>query len=442
MNPNAYSLLLRRAVFWLAAFFAVGSLTAYDYERPFTYTIIDNAPGADQHVYRVYFGIQSGSGSPYYPTEIAHEAQEVVLKRGETITLTFNEGWDSSEVVDPYIPVASGVVWCEVSNPTYTVVGNSRILTGGTAFEPVDGQNVYYGAELTFTNTGLVGPQVNPDTRKTIWVVDDETLTADLYREGVDKTIAFLQASVTELSSGSAGATSENQALYYDQQARITNQTDATTDANAIRDGLGVEALKDAAVADTLALMPTFEPGAYTEPSGGSADFLEITMPETFGGAVVNFNPFTPTRLGPLASWFRYATQWLVYALLAMWVVKEFQEWLKAYASTNQADGRPVFAGTGGQASALVNAGIITAAIIIAITALVAYTIDGINVASLLTSVSSNPLLGMGANAYWFLDQMFPLSTILACFVARIAFMIAGNTIYATLFTVIRFCIL
>jgi len=334
-------------------------------------------------------------------------------------------------------------------------VGDSYIASEPPSLQEVANGNLEFGwgdhgtsgtAKVVEVNTA--SRFITPDIAKPMWMLTTETLDAELFREGVDKIIAsnsqtsFLLGQAVAESGGGGGGTSENQATYYDQHALLTNQTEATTAANAILDGLGVDVILEAAQTATTAAIPTYTPGTMTEPTGGSADFLTITLPAEFGGVAVNFNPFISGRFDGVATWFRYATQWLVMALLGMWVFKEFQEWLKAYASTNQADGRPLFAGTGGQAAALVNAGLITAAVVVAITALMAWAVGSIDIPTLITNMTVNPLLGFGANAYWFLDQALPLGTILACFLARFSFMFAGNAIFATLFTVIRFCVL
>ena len=53
---------------------------------------------------------------------------------------------------------------------------------------------------------------------------------------------------------------------------------------------------------------------------------LAITLPEAFGGDTVNFDPFTPDRLGPF-EWFRFAAMAALPArAMVLW---KMEEWIK-----------------------------------------------------------------------------------------------------------------
>lgn len=175
--------------------------------------------------------------------------------------------------------------------------------------------------------------------------------------------------------------------------------------------------------------------------SGGSADFLSVSMPDSFGGATVNFNPFANAGMAAIASWFRSATAWLCYLLLGQFVFGQLRAALDTVATARQASGNPVFGGTGGQATAAVNAGLLTAAALVAVSALAAWAFEGINIAGLVSNVSASPLVGMSSNVFWFLDQFLPCATIITCAVARAAWHLYSGPVIATYITVCRWFI-
>lgn len=175
--------------------------------------------------------------------------------------------------------------------------------------------------------------------------------------------------------------------------------------------------------------------------SGGSADFLEISMPAAFGGATVNFNPFANSGMATIAEWFRSATLWLALLLLGQFIFGQLKMSLDTVATARQATGNPVVGGTGAQATAAVNAGLITAAALVLITALVAFSFESLDVPALISNLGTNPLTGMSADVYWFLDQFIPCATLITCAVARAAWHLYAGPVIATYITLCRFFI-
>lgn len=178
----------------------------------------------------------------------------------------------------------------------------------------------------------------------------------------------------------------------------------------------------------------------YTIAPGGAPN-LSVTFPAAFGGQTFNLNPFTSERLGPVASWFRSAVAWLALVTFGGWVWSEIGSWTRGVSMLPQAKGNTVAAGTGGQATALAAAGLITAAIIIGTTVLLSWSFDDINLPSIIGAVSTNPVATMASGSLWLLDQMWPVATLITVLVARIAFRFYAAALFAGVAAAIRFIV-
>lgn len=188
-------------------------------------------------------------------------------------------------------------------------------------------------------------------------------------------------------------------------------------------------------------LIPAPPSGTPWASSAGSKPNLAVTFPAAFGGAEVDFNPFREDRLGPIAGWFRTATAWLTLVLLGGWVWTQMGEWIRGFSTIRQATGNAVVGGTGAQGTALVAAGLITTAIVVAVTGLVAWGFGDITITTISTTVTTNPLAGMGAGALWMVDQLLPVATLLTALVARITFNMYAAGLFSTCAAVIRFIV-
>jgi len=292
---------------------------------------------------------------------------------------------------------------------------------------------------------GGISPPPNSDARKTAWLVTDTTLTADVFREGVDKIVEYTGTN----SSTSAMTLEQFQTTYTEGAAERTAgvlaanlEFDGSHPTEAAAAQAAASALGDAAASEATGLFPTapsetgYEIGTGTEPTS----ILAVTMPAAFGGATFDFNPFSGERMGPVMSWFKYALEWLTLVLLGVYVNKEMAQYARALGGVQQAKGN-TYAGTGGQLTALVAAGIMSAIIVVFITALVAWSFGAISMVSLVTAVSVNPLLGMAGGALWMLLQCFPVETIIAALLARLTFPLYAQTLYVGCVTSIRFVV-
>jgi len=257
-------------------------------------------------------------------------------------------------------------------------------------------------------------------------------VTQELFREGVEKIVNAAGGGGGGAGSPHTEALSAGQAATLDaSEVGTATPTIAARSAAATAAGTSVNSALGAASATAK---------GYTITSSDSVpSAFAIALPERMGGITFDLNPFREDRLGGVISWFRTACNWLCVAALGAWVWKQFADWIKALNVTRQAQGNAVAAGTGAQATAFAAAGLIFAVILGAFAALAGYAFDGMNFASLLGPVTTNPLVAMGSGAFWMLDKCLPVATLITAFVAKLAFERFATGIFAVAATVIRF---
>jgi len=330
---------------------------------------------------------------------------DYVLQDGAWITV--------EDAITSFIPVdAAGAAytsgWWTGSGPGTASATGQAPAAGGLA--PVPGP-----ANLIPVNTPSSLPTSVPTagsspvwTSPTSATADGERLDKATYRQGIDK---------LENKLGTVGALVGSKLDLL--KTAVEAGTAAHDAAKAANPGAGV-----ATAAGTTAKGEA-ESAVGAMPSGGdrapstSAPTWSLTMPAAMGGAVVNTNPFTADRFGPVCSWFRTAFAWLLGLLLAREVAQAFQQASGTMANAQQAKGNALFGGTGAQATALIAAGLMSAIILagLGLAAVVLTQDHGLGtVASLF---SANPYDGLPGGVAYALDQVFPLATIAAYVLAR-----------------------
>lgn len=167
---------------------------------------------------------------------------------------------------------------------------------------------------------------------------------------------------------------------------------------------------------------------------------LAITMPAEFGGKTFDMNPFTSDRMGGVISWFRAATAWAALVTLGVWVWLQTKGWLDMFSGVQQAKGNTV-AGTGGQATAFIAAGLMTAAIVTGVTGMLGWAFGDISFPAIRAAAMTNPLTSMPTKAAWMLDQVFPVATLVSCLLARLSFNMYAAPLFATCQAVVRFIV-
>lgn len=361
--------------------------------------------------------------------------------------MAFSQGWSQD---------ITAIRWY-VLDPTAGIVGASLILGQGNA-NPLNGDPMTLLGEYNNSTSGGVAPgptirlRIRPqavlsDGVKTVWSLTDETLTANLYREGVDKIID----SVGSGGGSSGGAATEARQVTgnaYLENIDANLAAMRITDNNVYTDRLAGIAANESAPAAGAAAKTAVEAAlpavpaesGYSYPTPGTPN-LAIQFPVIFGGAYFDFNPFTEARLGGVFTWFRFACHWLAVVSLGLWLWTNLRSWVTDANQVQQAKGNTLAMGTGGQATAFIAAAAMTAFILAAIVAVLAYSFDGLNLASVAVMAATNPMTGFLAGSYWMLDKVLPVATLLSCFLARYAFQMFAAKIYVGLGALVRFTV-
>lgn len=278
------------------------------------------------------------------------------------------------------------------------------------------------------------------DGRKTIWAGEDTSLTAELFREGVDKIIAQTSNAANQSAAAVAGSN-----VYGEQVAQAQIQANQLVNFEGLTQFASLSAMESGgadAGAALAALLPVADTGtAFTLPTPSYTDFLKVKMPESFGGAEFDLNPFRADRLGGVCGWFRGAVGWLALVLLAIWEWGQVGTWMRGFTRVPQARGNAVVGGTGAQATAMVAAALITVAVSVAVTALVGFAFDGINPIGLLATARTSPLATMASGVHWMLDQLLPVGTLISCLLSRLFFNVYAPSVYAVASGAIRFVV-
>jgi hypothetical protein len=174
---------------------------------------------------------------------------------------------------------------------------------------------------------------------------------------------------------------------------------------------------------------------------GDYATALKVQFPAAFGGATVDLNPFSHSGLLTVAHWFREACRWLALVLLGVYLWQEMGTMVQGFSTMRQAQGNAVLGGTGAQATALVAAGLITAAVVVAMTALMSWSFGELSFAAVSAVASTSPMIGLPAAAVGMLSEVLPVSTIIGCALARYSFKFYATGLFATCAAVVRFVV-
>jgi len=226
----------------------------------------------------------------------------------------------------------------------------------------------------------------------TVWLNGGGTGTTDaltnrVFREGVDKITARQDLQTTELK----------------KLGKQADSLDTLKNANPGQQNFadsGNAAKSDAESKFSGVPTPSEKSATKTQP--------DFTVTNGLLGSV-DMNPFRSDRFGPIAEWFRSAFSWMLGILLAIRVGKEAAETVKSVTNAQQAKGNPVLAGTGAQATAFAAAAIVTALIIVGITAIVALAVSDFGFGTLTALFTANPYSGLPATVAWCLDQVMNL---------------------------------
>lgn len=239
-----------------------------------------------------------------------------------------------------------------------------------------------------------------------------DLLTNAIYREGVDKLIAFQ----TERDEGG-------------QKAAET----------VIAEGLVKGGEASAAVVGLFA----DNAGATGEPpaiSDGSAPDFSISLPPRMGGVTINVDPFRSDRFAAVVAWFRKAVAWLAIVLLGIWVWREIAEWTRGVSTVTPVKSNLASAVPGtGVAGALAVATLMTTATVVLFTSLLSFVFGDVTLAWITDAAFANPTTEMPATALYMLNKVFPVATLITCLLARLAFNFYAAPLYAGYVSLCRF---
>jgi len=352
------------------------------------------------------------------------------VQSGETVA--FDYSWNSAAADSAVLYAAK----------TATKVGQSFVGAGTGEYYEVGRVAFQYAEANRPTCKFLVyGSQVLPDGQKTVWAGTDTTLTAELYREGVDKLIAATAGGTAGLGAaaggGGGGTQSELLATATIQANQLTDFTDMTPSVSLS----GMQYAGATAGGELAALIPVPPSATPFEVPVGVAPLLAVTMPESFGGGTFDLNPWQAGRFADISSWFRTAVGWLALVLLGVDLWRQLGEWMRGFSSIQQARGNAIVGGTGAQATSLVAAGLITAVCVVLVTGLVGFAVDGVSMIGHLDLAAAGPFIAIPAAVFWMLDQMFPVALLCTALLARLYFPMYGAGLYATAMSVVRFVV-
>ena len=173
----------------------------------------------------------------------------------------------------------------------------------------------------------------------------------------------------------------------------------------------------------------------------GVAPSFVINFPALMGGASIDLNPFRSDRLGGVAAGIRVFVTWLTFLTLAYFFATIIHDSLRDFNQAPQTQGNEVM-GSGGQITALACAALLTAAVTIALVKVVSTITGDFAISSVYAQSQANPFAAMGGGVIWMLDQLFPLSIMVGCAVARLTLKTLSTAAYAVCAAVIRFIVL
>lgn len=157
------------------------------------------------------------------------------------------------------------------------------------------------------------------------------------------------------------------------------------------------------------------------------------------GMATVDMNFLNNETALRIASLIRGFSFWCLIYFFMVWVQEKTQILVMGLNQAEQAKGNPVIAGTGAQATALSAAIVITSIILAAFVAIFSLiTSSFLSLSSMWSFLGLNPLADIGSGPAWFIDQLFPVSTLWAILIGRLVFSWSALAVYQFSVTLIR----
>lgn len=247
------------------------------------------------------------------------------------------------------------------------LIGNSYVATGGSApAEEIDIINnegipdgsfqLGVGDDIIYEFSPLQNRPATPDESKTLWMVEDTTLTADLFREGVDKIV--YAAAASDAGGGGSGGMTKDEFTTTSTEAVAEAQLAANA-ANPSPTDLETESAAARAAAEASVTEDVPGIGSATIPSANSV--LSINVPVV---GTIDLDPMARPEIATYCNFVKAVSGWAMILVFAWWTWSEFQKIVAVSVTVTQARGNPVVGGTGAQATALLAATLIAAVMI------------------------------------------------------------------------------
>lgn len=263
------------------------------------------------------------------------------------------------------------------------LVGNSYVGSGSSVGERVEIDEtvpaVWNNAWAYHATSPPTRWQV-PDEAKPLWSVEDTTLTADVFREGVDMLSYKMSTSGGGTSSG-AMTSDEFAETHVENVAAMTEYYSAHAPTEQEMSDAG-DASRDAIEAE-IALRPINTGFAVSETAPSPGSIFDITLPVV---GTVNLDPAQNVKVKLVCDWIKLLVAWVVFGLFEWWCWTQLQEAMDIIVRMQQSSGN-IIMGSGGQITALIAAGLIST-IIFAVPSLYWALVDS----GIIFNPSTNPL--------------------------------------------------
>jgi len=403
VNSHALFNFCRWMLCGLCCFFAVGRLSAYNV------TIINDA------TFPQSLEIESQTTDPELGPGTPFQIKHGTVGAGQTLVVSMTDN----------VLITTTVIRGQTL--PFEVVGNSYVATGSSEFitlNSVPGHSsftVHIGGEETYALPSL------PSERKTIWEVADTTLTANLFREGVDKIVAF---QATSSGGGGGGETTNSEYMNLKQKTIYDAQFTGSFSVSEIPGKSAATSTANAAIADSMGAKPA--PSFGTSPAGSAGSILAIALPHT--DYVMDFDPANSEGFTAFANFFKAAVSWLVFTLFQIFLWNWFKDIYVVFSGVMPAKGNPVAGGTGQQATSFLLAVALTAAFVSVPTAFWALADSGVTWAS---AITANPMETAAAGSdvlqagLYLFNFFFPVGTLMAALTSYLVVIRGGLLILA-----------
>lgn len=358
-----------------------------------------------------------------------------VTARYQGIEYVEGLGWVTSETAETVVDnVAEGPSGAGNTNTPTKVTPPTQGGDNGTPSNP--------SAPPSGTSPGgTKGDEVIWKTPKGV-----DGVTSDEFRQGIGELVAQLKKNGKGGTGGANISMTGVESRLDDLKKTATEQKELADDEKEYRDELrqlkedrptGGEMEQKGQAAATAAqeLVPVIEQRAYSVSK--TAPNFEINMM----GRDIDVNPFRSDRFGGIASFIRAAAEWLCVVGFGLWCFQQLPPMLQAMTGARQATGNAVIGGTGGQATALIAAAGITAAIAVGLVSVMAFAGQDFGAGSLLTVIGVNPLEGIPGAVAYCIDQVVPMSAVIGYMVGRLVWGFAGTAAVLGVASIVRFIV-